>query len=366
MHRRHHNPSDDEHQHKMIEEDETRVQSDVPYQALNDDGNLLVSDDVGGCTHRQVRNEERRGLISQASSSSSSSSSSASSDWSLEGDRNEMKQSLISNAFFFLGSSTQTVLGIYELRSLYDDESGEDDDDADADDDETSNDEWTRQDYILYILGITGTGMYVLNAVNDFVQAKASERSGRGRFGGHPKHELWAAILFGFAAVLETITSIFWTDDRPSPLEANLYMISMHIYFVSGVLSLTVQGLSCSSWCRTVWSCSCCKSSRAMAKLLISLGGIFFLIGCTVDVVMSYLYDPAVANISPTVLAAANLSSSVLWFVDSLLYIAADCMIYSLFRRPIKCFALCVRSKVELPRVITPSVDDNASPKLHV
>lgn len=274
-----------------------------------------------------------------------------------------MKQSLVSNAFFFLGSSTQTVLGIYELISLYD-ESGEDDDDADADDDETSDDEWTRQDYILYILGIAGTGMYVLNAVNDFVQAKASERSGRGRFGGHPK-ELWAAMSFGLAAVLETITSIFWTDDKPSPLEANMYKISMHIYFFSGVLSLMAQGLSCSYSCRTVWSCSCCKSSRAMAKLLMSLGGIFFLIGCTVDVVMSYLSDPAVANISPAVLAAANLSSSVLWFVDSLLYIAADCMIYSLFRRPTKCFALCVRNKVELPRVITPG-DDNASPKLHV
>ena len=102
-----------------------------------------------------------------------------------------------------------------------------------------------------------------------------------------------------------------------------------------------------------------------MAKLLMELGGIFFLIGSTVDVVVAYLYDPAVANISPAILAAANLSSSLLWFVDSLFYIAADCIIYSLFRSPMRYVARCVRSNVELPRVVTLR-DDNAASKLHV
>ena len=110
-------------------------------------------------------------------------------------------------------------------------------------------------------------------------------------------------MTFGLAAILETTTSVCWTGDTPSPLLANIYVVSMHIYFVSGALTLKAQGMSCYS-CRSLWSCSCCGSSRATAKLLIDLGGIFFLTGSTVDVVMSYLYDPAIANISPAALAA--------------------------------------------------------------
>ena len=110
-------------------------------------------------------------------------------------------------------------------------------------------------------------------------------------------------MTFGLAAILETITSVCWTGDTPSPFLANVYVVAMHIYFVSGALTLKAQGMSCYS-CRSLWSCSCCGSSRATAKLLIDLGGIFFLTGSTVDVVMSYLYDPAIANISPAALAA--------------------------------------------------------------
>jgi len=264
----------------------------------------------------------------------------------------------MSNTVFLFGSSLQTLIGIFDLKSVYDDEGG-DDDGAENDDD----DDWTRQDNILYVLGIVGAGMYILNAASDYVQAKAWDREGQGRFGSNPKYEIWAAITFGVAAVLETITCIFWTEDI-NLLQVNIYVVAMHIYFVSGALSLIAQGMSCSFLCRSAWSCSCCNSKRVIAKIFMDLGAILFLVGSTVDVVVSYLYEPAIGNLSPGTLAATNLLSSILWFCDALLYIAADCVIYSLFRRPVRCFAVCEQRKIELPTIISTREDDNASSKL--
>ena len=62
-----------------------------------------------------------------------------------------MRQSLISNAAFFLGSGMQTITGTCDLMSVYDDDGGnaDDDDDANGDDNEASSDDWTRRDYVL-------------------------------------------------------------------------------------------------------------------------------------------------------------------------------------------------------------------------
>eukprot|EP00562_Extubocellulus_spinifer_P023484 CAMPEP_0178630722 /NCGR_PEP_ID=MMETSP0698-20121128/10636_1 /TAXON_ID=265572 /ORGANISM="Extubocellulus spinifer, Strain CCMP396" /LENGTH=379 /DNA_ID=CAMNT_0020270117 /DNA_START=116 /DNA_END=1255 /DNA_ORIENTATION=+ len=377
------------------------ITSDHPYQSLLDeDVNAFGNqhqDEVGGLHHRNLSLDKSlegglpessltEGLLSgdhdarssASSASSASSSSSSSSDWS-HADNMDVRYSMICNGLFFLGSALQTVNAIWDIKDLAavgedDDDndaaSGDDDDAASGDDDDINDDDaWNAHDYAYFYTGAAGVFLFILNAAVELAWVRASRkyRPGQGRFGEDSDDpNLWSALSFGAAAVLEFVSIVTWTDDIPSPLIAHVNMASMHIYFLSGALALKGKGLSF-SFCR-ISPLRLCRdeSSTAIARVLMELGGVLFLMGCTVDVVMSWLYDPEVSNMSAVSLAWGNLVSALLWLIDSICYLISECISYRLYRRSVGLFVRWVRSRAELPRVIVQRDEDAAAGKLHV
>ena len=376
----HHRRGRHEHEvkiHSIKMEDDIST-SDHPYRSLVDKEDRQ-QEEVEGVLHWHVEGGPSRsgglteGLLSAdhdaRSTSSSSSSSSSSSAWSCfspsnrsHADNMDMRYSMMCNGLFFLGSAMQTTYAIWDIRAVGEYEGFDDDDAAPGDDG------WTSQDKEYFYINMAGMVMFMLNAAVELAWVRASRkyRPGEGRFGDDPKLDAWSAAAFGLAAILEFASSISWTDDTPSPIVAHVNMLSMHVYLLSGVLTLKGQGMSC-SLCR-ISSIFLCReeSPTTLARTLMELGGILFLCGCSVDVIMSWLYDPEISNISAATLSWGNLVSALLWLIDSILYTLSECILYRLYWRPVRVFALCVQSRVELPRVVVQRDDDATGGKLHV
>jgi len=234
------------------------------------------------------------------SSSASPSSSSSSED---------AKLGILSNLLFLVGSVLQVVTAIWDLRHywLY----SNDDDDDDGDDGKAWN--WTLLDYQYYYLTAAGAGMYVLNAFLDLYQARSS---------GGDRWEVWTALSFGLGAGLE-LACYVTLDDKDDPDTYVAIMIaSMHLYLLSGILALW-QGMNCYCW-------SPCTATGCSAGVLTEAGAFLFLLGCLIDVSLSWLSDPHLLALAPSTLAWGNLASALLWLLDAVLYVSADCLLHFL------------------------------------
>ena len=303
-------------------------------------------DGDGDAESRQSLLPSRLDSSSSSSSSSSSPSSSSSSSSSesllalpaLSRLADYAKWGIASNALFLIGSVLQIIPAIWDLRvcRLY----GDDDNAADDDDDES----WTVSDYAHYYMATAGAMMYILNALADLAQARSEQSPPAGRLhAGGGRWEVWAALSFGAGAVLEFACYAVLGDDEEGPAYVATMIVSMHIYLLSGILALRGQGLRCRSCAGR------CSSSSALVGLFMEGGAFLFLLGCLIDVSLSWLSNPQLLALSPTILAWGNLASTLTWLLDAVLYVSADCILYSLPRRLGRRLLRTMGFKQELP-----------------
>lgn len=244
---------------------------------------------------------------------SSSSSSSSSSSRSLV-DVRDCGWSLASNSLFLAGSAIQAYLALWELL-----QEGEADDDAVSsglDDEDENGDAYDRDDY----MATFASTLFVVNALVDLAWVRAGGSCRRGD--DDSRRDISSAATFGIGAALEAVSTLFPGDEDLRQYGSN--MLSCHVYLLSGLLS--IRGHSSS------------LAYRSPAEAFMSLGLLLFAAGSLIDVVMSYLYDPELSNISTLTLARCNLASSLLWLLDAIFYMTADFILYSV---PGKIVRLC-------------------------
>ena len=299
------------------------------------------------------------GRRDQEEENSYSSSSSSSSSESLAHPE-DMKYSLCSNLLFLVGASIQTYLAIWDVVDATADaaDSAEEDDKNAATeylDDFLDHDVSSR---VYYLLNSMGPFLFILNAIVDVKWATTlpPSRDGGLELHGHISSvfrglpfravlnreegaytveadvlgKLWdlaSAVTFGLGASLE-FYGTFFDDDDPNAVHAKGFfltgyrvnMIAMHIYLISGLLAVHKD--------RSL----ICYPGGSIARRLIACGMMLFLMGSILDCVISYLYDPELVSnniLSELTLSWCNLSSNLLWNVDAIFYVMADCLLFS-------------------------------------
>ena len=202
-----------------------------------------------------------------------------------------------------------------------------------------------------------------------------------------------AAIVFGLGACCEFYGTFLddiynkkddWDDDayliemeeERKWFVSNYKMdfIGMHFYLLSGVIQLIAQrnsyrrGFNIKRFFSDTWrSCSGTRddaheddnnnarpestnptrSSNRFAHFLIFLGTAFFLCGIIIDCTIAYISDPALRHkldpskkvfytLNQVSLSAWDLTSSILWNIDAILYICADILLYSIHKKDSK------------------------------
>ncbi|KAL3922670.1 MAG: hypothetical protein SGILL_002084, partial [Bacillariaceae sp.] len=192
---------------------------------------------------------------------------------------------------------------------------------------------------------------------------------------------LVVAIVFGLGAICEIYSTVLddvyedaddFDDDhylikvenRRKWFVSNYKMttIAMHLYLLSGIIQLISQRKSH----RGSHVAVCCgggenrKRRRSemdpeadhtnmpsgdltyssvdfFAAWITMVGTLLFVLGTLIDCTISYIYDPQVLNeidhnkivtINDVVLAHCDVTSSIFWNIDAILYIVADVLVY--------------------------------------
>lgn len=200
--------------------------------------------------------------------------------------------------------------------------------------------------------------------------------------------DLLVAGLFGMGALFEFYNTFLddkyeeeqdWQDDtylikmeNKRPWYASNYkinLVGMHLYLLSGLIELLSQRNSYRSGCNiscdirrlflgraynedsdssksTSSSESSSQSSNRTAQLFMFMGTFLFVCGALFDCTIAFLNDPAILhdvdptksiiNLNEVTLATCDSISSLLWFVDAILYIMADILLYSLHKKDSK------------------------------
>ena len=121
--------------------------------------------------------------------------------------------------------------------------------------------------------------------------------------------------------------------------------VGMHLYLLSGVLSLISQRHSFHSGWKCVFSESRSRSTRSAdssyrtATLFMLLGTVLFVGGTLLDCTISWISDPALRHemnpalhLNQVQLSWFSLTSSLMWNIDAVLYVMADILQYSLHK----------------------------------
>jgi hypothetical protein len=191
---------------------------------------------------------------------------------------------------------------------------------------------------------------------------------------------LVVAIVFGLGALCEIYSTVLddvyedaddYDDDhylikiekRRKWFVSNYKMttIAMHLYLLCGIIQLISQRKSH----RGSHFAVCCGGAKrrqqqdgtdddhdrqttrlsfvdSFAIWIMMIGTLLFIIGTLMDCVISYIYDPQVLheidrnkaiNVNDVVLAICDVTSSIFWNVDAILYIVADVLVYRLYDR---------------------------------
>ena len=231
--------------------------------------------------------------------------------------------SIPSNTLFFLGSSCYVATSIFDLNWLeknpgyysYDDDSKNG---VDMADDDGTYYDYEYFGFSLYnITSISGASFFVLNAIIDFYQCQYNAKEIdfttstylRGR---DILCDYMSAILFG-AGALTDVASFLLSAHR----QVIAAIIASNIYFLSSIPAL-INIMN-----------SCQLSSPPHGGLLFSMiGDILFFVGSLIDLGISYISDPDLISVNKTWIYGMSVLSSVLWLVDAMLYLAADCWVF--------------------------------------
>lgn len=181
----------------------------------------------------------------------------------------------------------------------------------------------------------------------------------------NPFYHLAAALLFGLGACFEFYSTFLydyyedadcWDDDAYLIKEEmkrawfvsdyRVDIIGMHLYLLSGVMSLIAQRDSFRSGWRCVFSECQSESTRSIdssyriATLLMLFGTVLFVGGTLLDCAISWISDPMLRHdmdpalhLNQVTLAWFGLTSNLMWNIDAILYVISDIFIYSLFKK---------------------------------
>jgi len=211
-----------------------------------------------------------------------------------------------SNFCFFLGSVLYVFTNTWSVIDAYRYYGEEDDDDEKSGDgDYESEPFWNAYKLLTSAAAL----MYLANALVDGQVAVAEVRRkvGSGRFGDDPRWEIGVAITFGVAALCDFLSELIWNDDNMWPGYA-AGCAAVDIYLLNAVLVISGR--------KPIFT--------SLPQSLMSSGDILFLIGSIIDVMISFLDNPKAPSSRSIEIAWSSFASSVLWFLDSLLYILAD------------------------------------------
>lgn len=186
-------------------------------------------------------------------------------------------------------------------------------------------------------LSILGPLIYLLSAVVEISMASRSVRCssntavaasatsstginhrGAGGYLTQPRNsysstwDLISNIFFGVAAATDVVVvvhrQISTTFISTVETSFDLRLVSVYWYFFSGLTAVFGFNLSCSPFYR----------------LLIGTGDVLFLLGCVIDVVLVHVARKIASNAEE--IYSFLFISSLLWLINSILYIAADLM----------------------------------------
>jgi len=144
---------------------------------------------------------------------------------------------------------------------------------------------------------------YVLDAGIGLAHLTATATGHLQGFGGNRLLEIGAGTTFALGAMFE-FASTLASDDNCPTVSDNFIKVGLHSYLFNAVLVLAGKP----------------SSDGSFSDRLSSLGDLLFLIGSSIDVILTYFYDTPSAW---KLVEWGNLISSILWLVDSFLYILA-------------------------------------------
>jgi hypothetical protein len=207
---------------------------------------------------------------------------------------------------FFLGSLLATVASLLDLRDALFSTSDDNDNDSDA---------WVLSFWsVQKILWVASCLAYLLDSVNACEEISSKRNLFR---------RLAFPVIFGVAASCELLGEIV-----PGQPKASYWWLasSVHLFFASSLLTVYVnhttgvyfeqhhgQDGSAVSGCR-------CRGING----LLLMGDCLFVVGSLVDVCVSYWDSPYGEPTSWVWIASWSVVSSLLWWIDSILYRLAD------------------------------------------
>jgi hypothetical protein len=217
---------------------------------------------------------------------------------------------LSSNASFFFGSILYLTLSVKNLLHYH---SSDYSDSSDSSSFDSSSSATTR--FIEFLLPCFAASMYLMNAFFDVRMSALELQRHQGnavtlqRFrGDDARWEIGVAVTFGMAAICDLIGALTQHNENEY-LTYTSSSLAVHIYLLNALLLITGRRPS---------------FSNNYPEAFMSAGDVLFVIGSLIDVGISYFESPATTNRTWRRLAAWDVTSSSLWFVDSILYILAD------------------------------------------
>lgn len=127
-----------------------------------------------------------------------------------------------------------------------------------------------------------------------------------------PCIELSVGVTFGLSAILEFFSSVTTTsdnDDSDSSVSKRLHVTALHIYLLNCLLLLIGKRFTMNS----------------ISTSLEVVGDVLFVTGSVNDVFLAYWYRKEHDEEATEARAMGDLFSAILWLIDAMLYIIADC-----------------------------------------
>jgi len=245
-----------------------------------------------------------------------------------------LKFSLPSAILFLLGSTVYIILAVMDLR--WDDSYYYDSSQDDYPEPSYPLDPYTR-------LSISGPLIFIVNAMVDFSRciyyAKNTGLKNRSLFDRDLRAGTSSVIIFGLAASVDLWVALPVDNDVSASTMARRDMLAAHLWLFSALAAMAQLDYKCG---RT-------------PVILVFVGNVMFLVGTLIDVMISYLADPDLVTSDGYILLRLGLLSSILWFVDAILYLWADVHIIKFH---------C--SKSEVPSEVLTICDSSHNPSINM
>jgi hypothetical protein len=124
-----------------------------------------------------------------------------------------------------------------------------------------------------------------------------------------PFIELSVGVTFGLSAILDFCSSVTSDDDSDTSVSKRLHVTALHIYLLNCLLLLIGKRFT----------------MKSVSTSLEVVGDVLFVTGSVNDVFLAYWYRKEYDEEATEARAMGDLFSAILWLIDALLYIIADC-----------------------------------------